>query len=354
MVADFGPGAALLPVGVEPYKTWTPTQVFDLEPPEWLIDYVLPKEGSVLLYGATNTGKSLLALDWAFRLANGWRWNGLLVPEPKKVLYVYAEGGHDLQLRYQAWQEGNNVQHLERLEDNLLFVGLDEEIKLRWSPDQDSVPVGVERLFQNAEDFDPDVIVFDPAQEVWRGMDGNSDRDVQMALKVPKELKRRHGAASIVVHHTRKEGDVYRGATSWLDLTDVGFSIAEDQQVANQVTVRNTKNRYADKGRSWVMRRQVQQIERVPKLLGMESVFLTKGAMVGTIGEGREGAVVLFLQQNGPTSYTRIAKEISPSNVNSSVVAKTLTKLKADGIIAKGPKRNDPYYLVEVEEVDEL
>jgi hypothetical protein len=349
---DYGPGSVLRPVGVKPYKTWTPEQVFDLEPPEWLIDYVLPKEGSVLLYGSTNTGKSLLALDWAFRLAQGWKWNGLYVAEPKRVLYIYAEGGHDLQLRYQAWLEGNNVQKLENLEDNLLFVGLDEEIKLRWNPDFDEVPAGVQRLFATAQDFDPDVVVFDPAQEVWRGMDGNSDRDVQMALRIPKELKRRHGAASIIVHHTRKDGDVYRGATSWLDLTDVGFVIAEDQNVQGLVTVKNTKNRYADKGRSWMMHRAVQQLERVPKLLGMESVFLTKGEAVESEAS-REERVVAMLRK-APATYSEIGSEVW-NNAASSGVSRVLEKLKRDGVIEKaGTSRLDPYRLVAVDEPEEL
>ena len=150
------------PVDVEPYKTWNVDAVFELPEPEWLMDYVIPKGGSTLLYGPTNVGKSLVALDWAFRLASGWKWMGLQVDEPVNVLYAYAEGGHDLQLRYQAWMEGNNQTNVAAM-DNIQFLGLDEEVHLRWHPDAEEAPEGVRRLYATAEKVKPDVVVFDPA-----------------------------------------------------------------------------------------------------------------------------------------------------------------------------------------------
>lgn len=301
---------AFQPLPVEPYKLWDIDSIFELEAPEWLIENVIPKGGSTLLYGPTNVGKSLVTLDWAFRLASGWSWMGKEVKE-SSVLYVYAEGGHDLQLRYQAWVEGYGHTQPHKLSDNLHFIGLDEEIHLRWSPDAEEPPEGVRRLYATV---DPtvegqrqyDVIIFDPAQEVWRGMNDNEAQSVAMAWRVVKDLQRMHDAAAVIVHHARKDGDTFRGATTWLDLADTGFAVTDEDH--GLVAVTNTKNRYAEKGHGFLLRRNAINIDKVPKLFGQSSVYLSVGHRASQGGEAPEVRFTLEFLQQGPQSVAAIVR----------------------------------------------
>jgi len=74
----------------------------DLEPPEWDIEDLLPRQSLVALYGEPGTYKSFLALDWAYHLAHGMDWAGYEVDEPRRVLYVAGEGKHGLMKRLRA------------------------------------------------------------------------------------------------------------------------------------------------------------------------------------------------------------------------------------------------------------
>lgn len=335
------------PVEESTYKLWDIDSIFELDPPEWLIEDILPQRGSTLLYGPTNVGKSLVTLDWAFRLASGWSWMGKAIKQ-SSVLYVYAEGGHDLQLRYQAWVEGYDHQQPVALLDNLHFIGLDEEIKLRWNPDAEEPPEGVRKLYATVDPNRPnarkyDVIIFDPAQEVWRGMDGNSDQHVAMAWRIVKDIQREHDAASVIVHHARKDGDTFRGATTWLDLADTGFLVTEDDY--GLVTVANTKNRYSEKGHGFLLRRNPHVIDRVPKLLGQTSVYLGRGYRKSDAGSPEERAILAVLADSDMT-MTQVWNAVKDNtDLSHTMTRNILRELEERGVIDReGPKK--PYRLV--------
>ena len=58
-------------------ELFTPTQLRAMADPEWLIERLFPTGGLVELYGAPGSGKSWIALDWAFHIALGMPWQGL-------------------------------------------------------------------------------------------------------------------------------------------------------------------------------------------------------------------------------------------------------------------------------------
>lgn len=319
----------LEPLPPEPYKVWDIDSIFELDPPAWLIDYVIPQGGSTLLYGPTNVGKSLVSLDWAFRLASGWNWFGKHVKQ-SSVLYVYAEGGHDLQLRYQAWVEGHKHRQPHQLSDNLHFIGLDEEIRLKWDPESEEPPEGVRRLY---ESVDPeregqrryDVVIFDPAQEIWRGMNDNSAQEVGMAWRIVKDLQRMHDASAVILHHARKEGDTFRGATTWLDLADTGFAVTDEGHGLVKVT--NTKNRYGERGHSFLLRRKRQEIEKKAKLFGQESVFLTRGTEPK---EQEQDEILTVLLTKGSCTVKELEKN---TNIKERSIRRRLEALVADEVV---------------------
>jgi hypothetical protein len=92
-------------------------------PKEWLIEDVVPT-GLSVLYGARSSGKSFVALDWAFCVGTGTSWLGTHEVTRGSVAYIMAEGSPAY--RTQAWKkehgyvgETANVYFIERAVDCL-------------------------------------------------------------------------------------------------------------------------------------------------------------------------------------------------------------------------------------------
>lgn len=77
--------------------------------PTWLIKGVLPQADLVVLYGASGSGKSFVALDMAAALARGVPWRGRKVRQTN-VVYVAAEGAGGFRKRMQAYGIHNEVE----------------------------------------------------------------------------------------------------------------------------------------------------------------------------------------------------------------------------------------------------
>lgn len=73
-------------------------------PMEWRIKRLLPAQGIAMLYGHSNTGKSLTLIDMAAKIALGEPWHGLKT-KPAHVGYFYLEGSNGLARRIAAWED---------------------------------------------------------------------------------------------------------------------------------------------------------------------------------------------------------------------------------------------------------
>ena len=231
-----GPAAFVKP----PLAEWTPGTLHTRKPASWLVPGVIPRAGSTFLYAPGNSGKSLVALDLALRLASGegGNWGPM---QPTRVLYAYGEGGSDLFKRYLAWSAGTG---LSTKDDHLHFVGLDEPISLAWPPDRpDHRPPDQRRLYDVVQRFAPQLIILDPVQELFFGMDNNDDRSVQMVFHMVRELAT-FGASTLIVHHARKDKTIYRGATTWHDLSDVVLALDAKGEKGRLLSLTTEKNRY--------------------------------------------------------------------------------------------------------------
>lgn len=98
-------------VPIEPSEAIYQAMIFDAEESlrnaanqKWLIDGIIPADGFGILYGASGSYKSFLALDLACSISTGQSWHGFDVDCPGPVLYIAAEGASGLQERAVAWK----------------------------------------------------------------------------------------------------------------------------------------------------------------------------------------------------------------------------------------------------------
>lgn len=178
------------------------SDLVNMPPPTWLIDDVLGASTLAVLYGKPGSGKSFLALDWALCVAAGMPWNGREV-RSGPVLYVAAEGVGGLGIRIRAWAETFKVTMAE-IDDIQFFPRainlLDAERR--------------QGLIEMAMTVGPTLVIIDTLARSMVGGDENSTRDVGLAIATADEVKDKTGATVLVVHHTSKGGETYRGSSS--------------------------------------------------------------------------------------------------------------------------------------------
>jgi hypothetical protein len=178
------------------------SELASMPPPTWLVDDVLGVATLAVLYGKPGSGKSFLALDWALSVAAGMPWNGREV-HGGTVLYVAAEGVGGLGIRVRAWTE-------------TFGVSLHEVDDIQFFPTAINLLDATRRqaLIEMAMTLDPTLVIIDTLARSMVGGDENSTRDVGLAIDTADAVRAATAATVLVVHHTSKGGETYRGSSS--------------------------------------------------------------------------------------------------------------------------------------------
>ena len=161
-----------------------------LPPPEWLLDELVPVGFSVL-YGASSSGKSFVALDWALSVAAGMPWFGREVKR-QHVLYVAAEGRSGLGVRFRAWRDAHGQPDCSRARF------LPEAVNLR----DDATIAKVRRTLDELPER-PGLLVIHTVARTIPGADENSAKDLGEFVAAVDAL--RAGGSVVAVHHTGKD-----------------------------------------------------------------------------------------------------------------------------------------------------
>jgi hypothetical protein len=196
---------------VEARVKQTAREFAKVTPPEPIIDRLLAAEMN-LIGGPSESGKSLLARDWALSVATGEPWRGYTVPTRRNVLWVASEGLHDFSERWES-------QHLWDMAADRVYV-LEDPVNLVTGGDVDWL------LGEYAEER-PGLVVFDIVYAMGMN-DDNGTKDVLPLITSLKKISAAWGAATLAIGHT-KHGDErrFRGASAWRQLTAVEHHMAD-------------------------------------------------------------------------------------------------------------------------------
>ena len=176
-----------------------------LGPIEWLIDNHLERQGIGMLWGDSSAYKSFLAVDMGLCIATGTAWHGNAVQQGA-VLYVAGEGVRGIARRAAAW----GLAHELEIEDAPFFISR--------SAGNARDPAFAQTIVEFARDQIPGplrLVVVDTLHRNFGGGNENESQDISMLFDV---LER--GVASpldcvvMLVHHSRKDGDEFRGSSS--------------------------------------------------------------------------------------------------------------------------------------------
>ena len=205
--------------------------------PTWVIKDVLPQAELVVMYGASGSGKSFLALDMAAAIARGVEWRGKRVRQGR-VAYIAAEGGGGFRKRLKAYGQHNEID-LASLELGVIHAAPN----MMEAKDAADVVKSI-KAWGGA-----DIVIVDTFAQVMPGANENAGEDVGKALTHCKRIHELTRAMIILIHHAGK--DASKGARGWSGLRAAADAELEVVRESTGRSLRLTKSKDGEDGMAW-------------------------------------------------------------------------------------------------------
>ena len=227
-----------------------PVPIYDLSlapPMEWIIKGVLPRAELGVLFGASGSGKTFVALDLAFSVARGNAWRDRRTARGR-VVVIAAEGGAGIGKRGEAYARYHEFDlrgcdvHVITATPNFLN---DDDISEVIAEINNIGPI--------------DVIVTDTFAQVTPGANENTSEDVGRALANLKLLHEATGAMNLVVAHAGK--DLSKGVRGWSGLkaaADVQIEVVRHENGDREIIIEKMKD--GEDGLRWGFRLEVVEV----------------------------------------------------------------------------------------------
>ena len=195
--------------------------LYNLEPPEYILDNYITTRSLIMINAAPNYGKSLVAVSWAMSLAHGIPWSGHEAKK-SKVLYLTQEGTSGFPMRVQAWRQ---LRRWGPISENFILYPFHMDLGVRENQAQS----GWTELTELVEHFEPEVIIIDPFADYFSGQE-NDARDVgAFTTKLREEFINKYGLTVIIPAHTSKaseSGGSARGSSALPGAADREFTLS--------------------------------------------------------------------------------------------------------------------------------
>lgn len=233
-MADDKPKSVLPPI-------FTTAQVWDLEPPDYLIEGIIlsgdnqHKDGAQLgtimaLYGPSNIGKTFLLLSWLLCLVTGTPWCGRRVRKTA-VLLITDEGVRGIGTRERGWCAKFRFKSAPEFPHCVGMLNL---------LDTDAVEAAGKEIA--GWEIKPGLIAIDTFGSAIGT--GDEVKDMPKAMLNARYLSALTGACVLLNHHPNKAGDVERGGGQFRNKVDMLIEVQAVKDVNNfrQLTFWKTRD----------------------------------------------------------------------------------------------------------------
>lgn len=203
----------------------------------YLVKGWLDRGGVSILFGASNVGKSFLALDLAHHVSKGRKWGGRRV-NAGRVIYIAAEGG------------GNFDNRVAALDGPEMWVLSGAPFAMTGKASAAPPMAEVLKHLEGVGGAPFDLIVLDTMARVMGGADENAAPDIADLMRNVEVLVRATGAHVLLVHHTGKDqARGARGHSSLRAAIDTEIELTRDEW--GLITAEVTKQRDGPTGYSF-------------------------------------------------------------------------------------------------------
>lgn len=207
-------------------------------PPQWIVKNFLERDVLGSFFGASESGKSFLAIDLSLCVASGAPFAGCSVATEGLVCYVAGEGTSGVRNRLAAWCKSRDIPR-----KGLPFVLSNQSADML---DAESVRKIIDRAEAAAErhGVQPVLFVIDTLSRNFGAGDENSSQDMKVFIDGMDALRLHFpGSAVLCVHHSgHADRGRARGSTVFRAAMDSEYMIERDGQT---VIVKHTKGKDA-------------------------------------------------------------------------------------------------------------
>jgi KaiC/GvpD/RAD55 family RecA-like ATPase len=256
--------------------------------PEFLVQGLIPRRGTVLISADTGAGKSALLIHAALALTAGRVVAGRfeVAPDTRPVLYVNGEMGPSTLAPYvhQA-KAGLRMDSCA----GLIFEGTDGLAVFRFN----GSPELRDRLLATIEQLRPSLVIFDTLRALFE-VDEKDELEARRVCSWLSCIAERYDCATVLSHHQRKLGAISNsgreraaGSRDWIAAVDVHIELkARSGQALH--AIRLDKTRFpiegAMPGTEWAVEARLDMSTSPPR-----STFLAGEPMAN--GQGGAGSV---------------------------------------------------------------
>lgn len=226
------------PTGRRRLALWSERR--DRPAPPWLWHELLPAGGLVGMYGQGGSYKTFLALRLGVAIANGDIDLGGRALRHGPVVYIAGEGAQEPRLRALEAEYGA-ISDRFALFDGLDLTSPEDQAVLR-----DDIQLAISESWGGQA---PALIVVDTLNRAAPGMDENSARDMSEIVATCDAMRRALGCAVLLVHHTPKGSDDWRGSTAVWNALDAALLVKRGHNLRAKMYARRIKD--AADGGAW-------------------------------------------------------------------------------------------------------
>lgn len=184
----------------------------------WLIKGVMPASSIGMMFGASGTFKSFIALDACLHIAHGLPWMGHRTKQGE-VLYLAAEGGMGLWPRIAAW---HRARRLDWAKTPLKVVPMALDLSA------DSWKVVEAAQVQGAH---PKLVVIDTLSQTFGGEENVANDVSGYFREIGARFRQLWGCAVLVVHHSGHAAtERPRGSSAMLANVDFMYGVFRDEK----------------------------------------------------------------------------------------------------------------------------
>lgn len=184
----------------------------------WLVKNVIPGDSLGMVFGASQTFKSFVALDAALHVAHGLPWLGRRTTQGS-VIYVAAEGGTGLWKRIHAWHKARKIPY-----DNTPMTVVPVALDLT----QDAWKV-VEAA--QAKGVTPALVVIDTLSQTYSGEENSANDVAAYFRELGARIRQLWHCAVMIIHHSGHTAtERPRGSTAMMANVDWMFGVHRDEQ----------------------------------------------------------------------------------------------------------------------------
>jgi hypothetical protein len=205
--------------------------------PDWLIRDYLEADVLAVLFGASGSMKSFVALDMSFCVATGLPWHGAPVPRPGPVFYIAGEGFRGLAKRLRALVVAHGV-----VDSAIPLFTSSAPAQFLDSMSAEAVTKAIEELTKRHGP--PRLIVVDTLNRCFGPGNENDTKDMTAFIVALDALRGRFRCAMLVIHHTGlQDKERARGASALRAALDFEYRLDVHDR---QRTLKCTKSKDHD------------------------------------------------------------------------------------------------------------